>query len=334
MESKAWTPAQLLELSSSYWSTCTLHAGVKLDVFSHLTEQSVAAHDLAPELNCDSRGLAMLLDALAALGLLAKQGEQYSATPFAAKFLSRTSPEYLGHIIMHHHHLVASWSKLDEAVKSGHPVRERVSHEDAESARESFLMGMFNLAMLNAPKIVPQIDLTGRRRLLDLGGGPGTYAIHFCQHNKNIDAVICDLPTTRSFAEQTVARFDLSDRIGFIAVDFEQDEELPKGFDVAWLSHVLHGIGPVSCAGVLKKTVSALEPGGLILIQEFILEDTLDAPLFPALFSLNMLLGTPEGQAYSQGELFEMLKAAGATHVRRLPIELPNGAGVIAANVP
>lgn len=334
MEKKEWTPATLLEMSGGYWSTCALHAGVKLNVFTPLSAASASAIELAPLLNCDTRGLAMLLDALAALGLLEKQGHDYLATGFAAKFLSRISPDYLGHIIMHHHHLMTGWSSLDEAVKTGHPVRERASHEDVESSRENFLMGMFDLAMLIAPKIVPQIDLAGRRRLLDLGGGPGTYAIHFCKQNPQLDAVICDLPTTRSFAEGTVARFDLSDRIGFIAIDFEQDEELPKGFDVAWLSHILHGIGPEACAKVLKKAISAMEPGGMILIQEFILDDTRDSPVFPALFSLNMLLATPDGQSYSQGELFDMLKKAGVTDVRRLPIELPNGAGVIAGTVP
>lgn len=329
MEKTTWTPAQLLEVTGSYWSTCTLHASVKLDLFTPLSSEALSTNQLASRINCDNRGLAMLLNALAAMDLLEKTGEQYAATSFSGKFLSRTSPDYLGHIIMHHHHLISSWTKLDQAVQSGEPVRERISHENVESSRESFLMGMFNLAMLTAPKIVPQIDLSGRRRLLDLGGGPGTYAIHFCQQNPELSAVVCDLPTTRGFAEETVARFGLSDRISFQPGDFE-NEELPKGFDVAWLSHVLHGVGPKTCATVLKKAVSALEPGGMVLVQEFILEDSKDAPVFPALFSLNMLIATPDGQAYSQGELFDMLAAAGATEIRRIPLQLPNGAGVIA----
>lgn len=333
MEKTTWTPAQLLEVTGSYWSTCTLHASVKLDLFTPLSSESLSTNQLASRINCDNRGLAMLLNALAAMDLLEKTGEQYAATAFAGKFLSRTSPDYLGHIIMHHHHLISSWTKLDQAVQSGEPVRERVSHENVESSRESFLMGMFNLAMLTAPKIVPQIDLSGRSRLLDLGGGPGTYAIHFCQQNPELSAVVCDLPTTRGFAEETVARFGLSERVSFLPGDFE-NEELPKGFDVAWLSHVLHGVGPETCTTVLKKAVSALDPGGMILVQEFILEDSKDAPVFPALFSLNMLIGTPEGQAYSQGELFDMLAAAGATEIRRIPLQLPNGAGVIAGIVP
>jgi len=333
LEKRTWTPPQLLELSGGYWSACALHAGVKLGVFTPLSGQPLTAAELAGRIGCDSRGVAMLLNALAAMELLDKQGESYVATPFAAEFLCRTSPGYLGHIIMHHHHLMSGWANLDKAVQSGVPVRGRVSHEDADSSRESFLMGMFNLAMQLAPKIVPHIDLSGRRRLLDLGGGPGTYAIHFCRQNPQLSAVICDLPTTREFAEQTVERFGLSSRIGFVARDFE-DEELPGGFDVAWLSHILHGVGPKECASILKKTVAALEPGGMVMIQEFVLDDAKDAPLFPALFSLNMLLGTPEGQSYSEGEIVGMLAAAGVTGVRRLPLDLPNGSGVVVGTVP
>ena len=333
MEKKNWTLPQLLEMSGGYWGACALHAGVKLDVFTPLSAGALTASELAAKNGCDGRGLAMLLNALAALELLEKKGENYTATAFSAKLLSKDSPDYLGHIIMHHHHLMSSWVNLDKAVVSGEPVRERVSHEDVEDSRESFLMGMFNLAMQIAPMIVPQIDLSGRKRLLDLGGGPGTYAIHFCKQNPQLSAVICDLPTTREFAEKTVARFDLSERIAFEARDFE-DEPLPAGFDVAWLSHVLHGMGPETCADVLKKALATLEPGGVLLVQEFVLDNGKDAPVFPALFSLNMLLGTPDGQSYSEGELIDMLKEAGAVDVHRIPMQLPNGSGVIAGTAP
>ncbi len=333
MEQKTWNVADLLQLSGGYWSACALHAGVKLDVFTPLAERAFVAAELAGRLGTDARGLGMLLDALTAMDLLTKSADSYASTPFAAEFLATTSPQYLGHIILHHHHLMAGWASLDEAVRRGAPLGERVSHADDAAARESFEMGMFNLAMQIAPKIVGQIDLAGRRRLLDLGGGPGTYAIHFCQRNPALTAVVYDLPTTRPFAEKTIARFGLADRIAFKDGDFIE-KGIEGRYDVAWLSHILHGEGPAGCAVVLEKTVAALEPGGLVLVQEFILDDTRDRPLFPALFSLNMLIGTPAGQAYSEGELRTMLAAAGVRDVRRLPIELPNGAGVLAGTVP
>ncbi|MBW4057112.1 MAG: SAM-dependent methyltransferase [Proteobacteria bacterium] len=328
MEKHTWSPAELLQLSGGYWSACALHAGVKLDLFSHAGKVS----ELAQATTSDVRGLEMLLNALTALGLMEKNGDRYSATACAATYLSRTSPHYLGHIIMHHHHLMDGWAHLDESVRSGAPLRRRVSHDSDETARESFEMGMFNLAMLIAPRIVSQVDLGGRRRLIDLGGGPGTYAIHFCQANPQLTAMVYDLPTTRPFAEKTIASFGLSDRITFFAGDFINDA-IPGGFDVAWLSHILHSEGPEGCVVTLRRAVAALEPGGMLMVQEFILDNNLEGPLHPALFSLNMLLGTPQGRAYSQLQLEEMMTAAGIGSIRRLELDLPNGAGVLAGIV-
>jgi SAM-dependent methyltransferase len=189
-------------------------------------------------------------------------------------------------------------------------------------------MGMFNLAMQIAPRIVSHIDLSGRKRLLDLGGGPGTYAIHFCKNNPQLSATVYDLSTTRIFAEKTIASFGLSERISFQEGDFISDE-VPTGFDVAWLSHILHGESPEGCAVVLSRAVAALEPGGILMVQEFILNDSMAGPLFPALFSLNMLLGTQQGRSYSQRQLENMMTAAGLVSIRRLELDLPNGAGVL-----
>ena len=328
MDKHDWNPAELLQLSGGYWSACALHAGVKLDLFSH----AGTAAELAQAKASDERGLEMLLNALTALGLMEKEDDRYAATPFAAEYLARTSPRYLGYIIMHHHNLMADWSRLDESVRSGAPFRGRISHAGDESERENFEMGMFNLAMQIAPRIVSSVDLLARRRLLDLGGGPGTYAIHFCQVNPQLAATVYDLPTTRRFAEKTIASFGLSDRIQFQAGDFISDD-VPGGFDVAWLSHILHGEGAEGCAVILQRAVAALEPGGLLMVQEFILDNSMDGPLFPALFSLNMLLGTPQGRAYSQGQLETMMNAAGVGSIRRLELDLPNGAGVLAGIV-
>ncbi|MRR06590.1 MAG: methyltransferase domain-containing protein [Deltaproteobacteria bacterium] len=330
MENNFRAAHELLNLSNCYWSACALHAGVKLDLFTPLSACTFTAAKLAELVACDIRGLTMLLHALTAMGFLEKHDESFSAAGISAEFLSRTSPRYLGHILLHHHFLMASWSHLDEAVRSGGPIRERYSHGDENELRESFAMGMFDLAMQNAPRIVPHIDLGSRRRLLDLGGGPGTYAIHFCQHNPGLTAVVFDLPSTRPFAEKTIDRFGLSDRIVFAQGDFLADT-LDGPFDVAWLSHILHGESAKDCLAVVKKVREALAPGGMILIQEFILDDTLAGPIFPALFSLNMLLGTERGQAYSWGQLEEMLSVAGFQGLRRLPLQLPNGAGIIAA---
>lgn len=331
MAQRQWHPGELLELSGYYWKTFTLHAAVKLDVFTCLGDEQLTGDEIAAKLNAAPEAIQRLLNALVAMELLVKTEHHYANTPASKTFLSKDSPQYLGNMIMHHHHLVESWAQLDRSVLTGKPIGQRSSFNDAEW-RESFLMGMFNTAMNVAPLLVPEIDLSSRRHLLDLGGGPGTYAIHFCRRHPDLKATVFDLPTTQPFAEKTIQRFDLSDRIHFQAGNYLQDE-IKGRYDAAWLSHILHGEGPDGCRQIIQKTVDVLKPGGIIIIHEFILNNSMDGPLFPALFSLNMLLRTDAGQAYSEQQLRDMLAAAGAKNVQRLPVQTPNDSGIITATI-
>lgn len=331
MENTEWNPGKLLEISGYYWKTCTLHTAVKLEVFTAIGDKSMPAGEIAGKLDCDERATGMLLNALAAMGLLAKEDGLFRNVESGYRFLSKDSPAYIGFMIMHHHHLVESWSKMEESIKSGHPIRTRASFDDPD-VRESFLMGMFNIGMSIAPHISKEINLSGKKRLLDLGGGPGTYAIHFCLNNPELEAVVFDLPTTRPFAEKTIERFGVSDRVAFMNGNFLEDG-IRGTYDVAWLSHVLHAEKPEDCQEMLNKTVSAMSPGGMVMIHEFILDNTLDGPLFPALFSLNMLLGTDGGQAYSEEQLEDMMAGAGIGNIKRLPFAGPTESGILTGTV-
>jgi len=331
MKQTEWTPGDLLELSGHFWKTCALHAGVKLGVFSKIGVGALGAEEVALGVNGSADGVARLLNALAAMGLLEKRNGRFACNPSVRALLSQDSQTYLGHIMMHHHHLMESWARLDRSVSSGRPLRERTSVGN-EAWRESFLLGMYNLAMALVPRMVEAVDLSSRRRFLDLGGGPGTYAIHFCLKHPAMTATVFDLPTTRPFAEKTIDRFRLSDRIAFAAGDYH-DDEIPGRFDVAWLSHILHAEGPDECLKIIRKAVAALQPGGMLIIHEFILDDALDGPEFPALFSLNMLLQTESGRAYSERELRDMLMTAGVQGIRRIPIKTPNDSGILAGTV-
>lgn len=329
MNTVDWNPGTLLQTSGYYWRTCTLHTGVKLDIFSIIGNDRLPAHTIAQKINGDHRGLEMLLNALAAMGLLTKEQALYSNTPPAATFLSKHSDQYIGFMIMHHYHLMESWHKMDQAILEGKPTRTRSSFSD-DSRRESFLMGMFNSAMAIAPKLSKFINLDGFTHLLDFGGGPGTYGIHFCLQHPGLKAKIFDLPTTRPFAEKIINKFNMADRVAFVPGNFmEADVPLKQEFDVAWLSHILHGEGPEDARSIIQKAMRALKPGGKILIHEFILNRNMDGPLFPALFSLNMLVGTPNGRSYSEEELSDMMTGLGAVDIRRLDFVGPTESGIL-----
>ena len=329
MAEEQWNPGKLMKVSGAYWESFPLHVAVDLDVFTLIGEGSLSGEEIAARWKGNGRAVRTLLDSLAAMGLLEKKENKYSNTEAAKAFLVKTVPGYIGFAIKHHHHLVSAWSKLSQAVKTGKPVRKR---RRTRSELESFLMAMYNNASSLAPKISREIDLSQKRHLLDLGGGPGTYAIHFCQANPILRATVFDLPVTAPFAHRTIRRFGLGSRIDFQAGDYLRDA-VQGTYDVVWLSQILHSMGPESCRSVIEKAVSVLEPGGLILVHDFLLNDTHDSPLFPALFALNMLVNTEEGRSYSEGEVKDMLVKAGVHHVRRLPFRGPMDSGILCGTV-
>jgi hypothetical protein len=124
----------------------------------------------------------------------------------------------------------------------------------------------------------------------------------------------------------------MSNRVSFEPGDYHRDV-IPGGFDAAWLSHILHGESPEDCLHIIRKAVGALAPGGMLIVHEFILNDSMDGPLFPALFSLNMLLGTDGGRSYSGRQLSEMLATAGLKDIRRIPVQTTNDSGLIAGSL-
>jgi SAM-dependent methyltransferase len=327
MTNRQWNAKELIKLSGSVWQACTLQNAVELDVFTILSTKPLTCEETAKKLNVTTEGLRRLLNALTAMNLLTKTGDRYSVTEESRTLLSKNSEQYIGFLISHHHHLSNNWSRMDEAIASGKPFRTSVEEID-EKHIESFLMGMNTSASFNAPAIVDKIDLSDNRRFLDLGGGPGTYAIHFCKQFPQLKAAVFDLPSSRNFAEKNIKQAGYADRIDFIDGNFNSDD-FPGSFDVIWMSHILHGEGEEACRNIIAKASKALEPGGKIIIHEFILDNEGTSPIFPALFSINMFLHTEKGKSYTEAELTDMLTASGMKDVQRINVQTPTDSGLI-----
>lgn len=336
---KNWTAPELLALSSSYWPACALQAAISLDVFTTIENmaddgQSVGAFSLADKLGCDRRAFSMLVTALLSLEFLDGDLDALILPKSAKAYLSRNSEQYVGFIIKHHSHIMPAWTRLAEAVATGTRKRDNSSSDtEDEAEREAFLMGMFNVAMSQAEKVAKTLNLKGRNRLLDLGGGPGTYAVFFCRENPGLCATIFDRPTSEKFARGVVKRFGLDEQVGFIGGDFLEDD-LPKGYDAIWISQILHGENPEDATKLVVKAGKSLNPGGMIILQEFAVDNDRRGPKHPALFGLNMLVGTSGGQAYTWYEMEAMLREAGAISVSRLDMELPMGCGILIGQFP
>ncbi|MDP3296224.1 MAG: methyltransferase [Thermodesulfovibrionia bacterium] len=260
-------------------------------VFDYLKKQKAAA-GLAKDIGADKRATEILLDALTGLGLLKKQKAQYKNSSLASQFLVSGSPYYQGDIIRHADTLWQNWSGLDNVVKTGKP--HHVSHD-----HRAFILGMHNLAVLKADKVLKAVGLKGVKEALDLGGGPGTYTIEMAK--KGISVTIFDTPETIEIAKEVIKKSGVKN-INFLQGDFLADD-FGRDYDLIFISQILHAYSEDDNIMVLKKCRNALNKNGRIVIQEFFIDKDRTHPVQAALFSINMLANTSGGRCYSPEEV-------------------------------
>lgn len=285
-----------------------------LDLFRQLNRER-GAKDVAGELGVDARALELLMNALTALGLLEKSGEGFRNAPVAAAYLAGDS--YRGHIFKHIHHCWESWNDLAGVVRRGGPdlVRESVILHDQEAWNRDFIRGMDDVTRELAPQVVAQLELAGARRLLDLGGGPGTYARAFLTtHPQLAEVTIFDLPLALAVARERLKGFERGADVQLVAGDFHKDP-LGSSFDAIWISQVLHSQAEADCRRLLARAVQSLAPGGRLFVHEFLLDDSRAQPLTAALFAVHMLVMTAGGRAYGGDEVAGWMQEAGLVDI-------------------
>lgn len=274
-------------------------------VFDHLEGKGKTAGDLAKSVSADSRAAELLLNSLVAAGLLEKKDSLYRNASVASKYLVSGKPFYQGDILSHYSTLWDNWSGLDTVMKTGKPCRKSHDHE-------SFILGMHNIALQKVREVTKNIKLSGVKRLLDLGGGPGTYAMAFAR--KNIEVTLLDFPETLKIAKRLIVASGLGSKIKLLPGDFAKTS-LGNNYDMVFISQILHAYNDRDCMSLLKKSSASLKPGGRVVVQEFYLDETKTNPPQGAIFAINMLVNTAGGRSYSPSEILFWMKKAGFTDI-------------------
>jgi|UniRef100_A0A7C3YZI4 predicted O-methyltransferase YrrM len=306
---------ELMDLVRGFRPAKIIMVATDLEMFDHLEEFRTVS-EVAAAVKADSRAVGILLNALAALGVVVKEDERFRNGELSSRYLVRGKEEYRGAIVRHMHHTWWGWSELEDTVKRGHADMarserwlDRVSEPEAEWVRE-FIWGMHAIARDLAPRVAALVDLAGVKRLLDLGGGPATYAIAFAQANPRLRATVFDLPQPIAIAKENIRRHGLNDRIDTLPGNFLEDS-IGSGYDFIWISQILHSHTEEQCRLIIDKAVKAVNPGGQVVIQDFFLNDDRITPLEAAMFSVHMLAVTPGGRAYTHREVAAMMAAEG-----------------------
>jgi ubiquinone/menaquinone biosynthesis C-methylase UbiE len=317
-------PASIIEMANAFCSSQILFASSDLGVFEFLSkspgstvEEIVAGCDLTP------RGGRLLLDACVAVGLLAKQAGRYCNSEQAERFLVPGSPTDLSGAIRYNRDVYQSWGKLPDFVRSGRPVERPEAHlgGDADRTRD-FVLAMHGRALGIGRAVVSRLKLEGRRRLLDLGGGGGTYSALIARRYPEIACTVIDLPGVLAVAEGLLAEQGVCDRVQTVSGDLHTIE-LPEGHDAAILFGVLHQEPADAIAELLKRTYEALAPGGILYVMDMMTDASRAAPEFSALFAINMALTTHHGWVFSDEQLRTWLAAAGFRGITVSPLEPP-----------
>jgi SAM-dependent methyltransferase len=315
MSTDVWpTREQVLELAASFRGACVLGAAAELDVFTVVGDRSLTAEEVAEQLRCDRRATPMLLDALVALRVLAKQSGRYSVPEALRPLLIGGVPGSVLPMIQHNMNILRNWSQLAWVAQAGIPGPRVASIRGFDADRAAFIAAMHVVSGPIADDLVAKLGPLHFRRFLDVGGASGTWTIAFLRANPTARATIFDLPDAVQQARERFAGTEFAGRVAFAAGDFYRDE-LPGGADFAWLSAIIHQHGRDDSRALFAKVYRALEPGGQIAIREIVMEPCRTRPAFGAMFAVNMLVNTERGGTYTFSEIAEDLEAAGFSAV-------------------
>jgi (2Fe-2S) ferredoxin/precorrin-6B methylase 2 len=316
-------PDDFMERIRGFQESRIMLTAVELDIFSAV-RQGATASQVAAVIGAAPRSTEMLLNALTAMELLSKAGDRYRNTPLTERFLVAGSPNNIRMSLMHSVQLWGRWSTMTDAVRKGSTVVERKRSSEPDQWTTAFIAAMHSNASARAPQIIGAIDMSGVKRVLDVGGGSGAYSIAFAHAHSQLQVDILDLPAVVPLAQRNISEAGVTGQVHLRQADMLVDE-FGVGYDLVFISQICHQFGPDQNRDLFAKSFRALNKGGRIVVQDFILESNRTSPKNAALFSLNMLVGTEKGSSYSEDDYRDWLNVGGFGEIEHVRIPGPTG---------
>jgi SAM-dependent methyltransferase len=317
---------QISELALGYRTAQILITCVELGVFEAIAAGAAATGEIAAATGCDPRGMGLLLNSAASVGLLEKREGRFAHSPLAASCLTRSGAGYMVGSLRLEAAFYRRWERLADAVRTGQRPEEDRRDEQAGDWARNFVYGLYDMARPVAPIIADALDLPDDRplRVIDVGGCHAAYSLALADRHPLLTATIFELPAVVPHVREIIARAGLAERVTVQEGDFQR-AGLGSGYDVALVFGVLNGEPPAGRPALIRKVYDCLNPGGRIVLRDFVLDDDRAGPPEAAIFALQMLLATESGGLDTRGDWARWLAEAGFA----LPqtVALPDGAG-------
>ncbi len=310
------SPEKIVRMADSYQSFQVLFTAVKHDIFTVLSEESKTGEQIAQEVGTGSYITEKLLNALVSIGLLAKGSGKYSNTPLAETFLVKEKPFYQGNYIKvaktisFGTSLYDDWAKIGEALEQGPPG---VGAEEPGLWDESFSLAMKEGAMRGEVQATAEVLSNYRwfgnaKKLLDLGGTHGLYAIAFADKNPLLEATLFDFPGVPALAnaKKHIDKYEMNGRVKIQEGNF-MGGDIGDGYDMVFISHVyLRG---AMLDAVVSKIHDALNENGRFVLKNSVIHKNRTGPFAVSLLDLDFWID--ETVIFSIDEYADLIEAHG-----------------------
>ncbi len=326
---------QVSELARGYRASQVLLTCVELGVFEAIAAGADTEVEIAAASACDRRGASLLLNAAASLGLLEKRDGRFTNGSLAAACLTRDGAAYMAGSLRLEAAFYRRWGRLTEAVRSGRRPDEDRQDEQAGDWARSFVYGLYDMARPVAPIIAQALALPEERpwRVIDVGGCHGAYSMALARRCPLLTATVFDLPAVVPHAREIIAQAGLAQRVSVQEGDF-RNEGLGASYDVALVFGVLNGEPSDRRPALIGKVYDCLNPGGCIVLRDFVLNDDRAGPPDAAMSALQMLLATESGGLDTRADWSRWLAEAGFSPPQTIPLPESAGGGLALAYKP
>jgi SAM-dependent methyltransferase len=309
------TPDDIRELANAFRESRVLLSAVELKVFTVLDKHMMTSSEVSDKIKADTRATDRLMNALCGMGLLKKVKGKFYNSDLSSKYLTEGKPEFMGNLY-HTNNLWNSWTPLTNSVIKGSSVKGDQNKEEKNIWVEAFISAMHYRGVHQGKILSMMIDLAHVKRMLDIGGGSAAFSIEIVKRNPSIKAVVLDLPHVIPLTKKYVDVAGLSNNFDFIEGDYLTND-FEGSYDLVLLSAIVHINSYKQNKILIKKCADALNKSGMIVINDFVMNEDRTQPYNGALFSINMLVGTECGDTYTENEMSEWFESAGISKVER-----------------
>ncbi len=310
-------PTEIMALSTAYWGSQTLLTANRLKLFDTLATGGLTATAVAERLELDSRTTTLLLNACVALGLCEKKSDQYSNSHSSSTFLVSNSPTSMANAIHYSDDLYATWGELEKALRTGVAPKSADTYlgEDEEQTRH-FVYGMHDRAMAIGQALPEMVDLTGRKKMQDVGGGPGTSSALLTERFPGLQSDVLELAGVAKIAREILDSMGATERVTMLDGDYHSSD-YGDGYDVVLMSGMFHRESEKNCRRLIDKARACMDTGGLLVVSDVFADEGGSGPPFAVLFGLNMMLTSPDGGVHADADVAGWMSDAGFGSIDR-----------------